>query len=542
MQVRRGGEVAGDKAGRGGHGGGMRWVLMVFVILAAVMGGEARAVVVMGRPGMVERVGKVEAMERESEDVRSASRGAVLEVEEAAGLEDAGPLVCWFPCGLAVARSDCGDIALNVRHAAGTLDRGGLMFDSHEERGAGMWTYMTLKRSTMESGHANGQLEHMRRAAIVQFDNWQNQYYEGGADAAKLGLINAMDFTGAGDAAYNGKSALEVAARIGVGGLSVAFGGAALGAMRGTYAAGSAAGAMGLASAGSDLVLQGGLGVVDAIAGNEVKPYSWTQTAGAFLGGAVVGKLAGGLGAAKTPLRKCFAAGTDVETPDGEKDIEDIKAGDTVYAYDFETGRVVERRVLETVSNYTHYWADVEVAGDVLQATRGHKFWVESAKNWIEAAELKPGMVVRLRNGSFGSVSKVWVRALATPETTYNLIVEDEHNYFVGDQHVLVYNGYPESPQYPPATKVGEMFQFNFDTSEKYADSREAGRTRTRARAAGVLKPNEIGHHINSVQTHPHLAAEPSNVAPEATRASHFKTHGNNWQNPTSGPLNAACP
>jgi hypothetical protein len=29
----------------------MRWVLMLFVMLAAVMGGEARAVVVMGRVG-----------------------------------------------------------------------------------------------------------------------------------------------------------------------------------------------------------------------------------------------------------------------------------------------------------------------------------------------------------------------------------------------------------------------------------------------------------------------------------------------------------
>ena len=49
MLVGRGCEVAGDKAGLGGHGAGMRRVLMVFVILAAVMGGEARAVVVMGR-------------------------------------------------------------------------------------------------------------------------------------------------------------------------------------------------------------------------------------------------------------------------------------------------------------------------------------------------------------------------------------------------------------------------------------------------------------------------------------------------------------
>ncbi len=38
----------------------MRWVLMLFVVLAAVMGGEARAVVVMGRVVVSERVGKEE--------------------------------------------------------------------------------------------------------------------------------------------------------------------------------------------------------------------------------------------------------------------------------------------------------------------------------------------------------------------------------------------------------------------------------------------------------------------------------------------------
>ena len=38
----------------------MRWVLMLFVVLAAVMGGEARAVVVMGRAVVSERVGMAE--------------------------------------------------------------------------------------------------------------------------------------------------------------------------------------------------------------------------------------------------------------------------------------------------------------------------------------------------------------------------------------------------------------------------------------------------------------------------------------------------
>jgi hypothetical protein len=101
-------EVVGDKVGAVGHGVAMRWVLMLFVILAAVMGGEARAVVVMGRVVMSERVGRAEAGEMEAEALLGASREVVPEVEEAAGLVGSGPLECWFPGGSAVARSDCG--------------------------------------------------------------------------------------------------------------------------------------------------------------------------------------------------------------------------------------------------------------------------------------------------------------------------------------------------------------------------------------------------------------------------------------------------
>jgi hypothetical protein len=87
----------------------MRWVLMLFVVLAAVMGGEARAVVVMGRVAVSERVVGAETVERESEDaLRGASLGAFLEAEEATVLVDGGPLVFWFPSGSAVARSECG--------------------------------------------------------------------------------------------------------------------------------------------------------------------------------------------------------------------------------------------------------------------------------------------------------------------------------------------------------------------------------------------------------------------------------------------------
>ena len=65
----------------------MRWVLMLFVILAAVMGGEARAVVVMGRAAVSEWGGKAATVEETAEALRvesaGAPRGAVWERRDA---------------------------------------------------------------------------------------------------------------------------------------------------------------------------------------------------------------------------------------------------------------------------------------------------------------------------------------------------------------------------------------------------------------------------------------------------------------------------
>ena len=63
-----------DNVPRRLHAPSMRWVLMLFVILAAVMGGEARAVVVMGRAEVSERVGRAEMLERASEATRLGGR------------------------------------------------------------------------------------------------------------------------------------------------------------------------------------------------------------------------------------------------------------------------------------------------------------------------------------------------------------------------------------------------------------------------------------------------------------------------------------
>ncbi len=137
----------------------------------------------------------------------------------------------------------------------------------------------------------------------------------------------------------------------------------------------------------------------------------------------------------------CFAAGTIVSTPNGDVNIEDIKTGDSVYAYDFEGHKVVEEAVEKTHQNFTYHWVEVEVGGGTIQATKSHPFWVESEQRWFKAVDLKVGMEVRLLSGEIATITSVKVDNLNQPETTYNFEVSHQHDYFVGQGGVLVHNG-----------------------------------------------------------------------------------------------------
>lgn len=138
---------------------------------------------------------------------------------------------------------------------------------------------------------------------------------------------------------------------------------------------------------------------------------------------------------------RCFPSGTQVATPQGDVNIEDIKVGDKVYACDLQTGEVQEQTVTELLRNFTYYWADVQIGAEVIRATRSHPFWVESEQQWVEAADLKKGMMVRLENGDTMAVMNVSIVDLQQPQPTYNLEVNVDHDYFVGHSHILVHNG-----------------------------------------------------------------------------------------------------
>ena len=96
----------------------------------------------------------------------------------------------------------------------------------------------------------------------------------------------------------------------------------------------------------------------------------------------------------------CFAEGTEVETPDGTKKIEEVRVGEKVLSYDERSGRCVWRRV-EAVARRprARLFRLCDNAGRTLEVTGDHRVYANSG--WIEAAQLAAGdrLLCAVRHG-----------------------------------------------------------------------------------------------------------------------------------------------
>ena len=137
----------------------------------------------------------------------------------------------------------------------------------------------------------------------------------------------------------------------------------------------------------------------------------------------------------------CFAAGTPVLTPDGERAIESLTAGDVVLAKDVETGEIATRPIVAAKVTHDRPSILLELRNDTGQSetlvvTANHPFFVEG-RGFEQAGDLQPGDVVTTPTGGAHVVA---LAAHAVVEPVYNIEVESFHTYFVGHSHVLVHN------------------------------------------------------------------------------------------------------
>lgn len=128
--------------------------------------------------------------------------------------------------------------------------------------------------------------------------------------------------------------------------------------------------------------------------------------------------------------KSCFAAGTPLLTPDGDKPIEQFKVGDLILAApDEEPNAPPEaREVVELYDNVASL-IELKIGGRLIQTTSGHPFFVKHL-GWIEAGKLQPGDQFRSHDGRWMALESV--RDLQETTHVYNLQVADYHTYFVG--------------------------------------------------------------------------------------------------------------
>jgi len=142
--------------------------------------------------------------------------------------------------------------------------------------------------------------------------------------------------------------------------------------------------------------------------------------------------------AAYTP--SCFTGDTEVAVEDGFVRIDEIKVGDKVRAYNYETGETELKEVLNVWVKETDEILHVSTAdGETIDTTTNHPFYVEE-KGWVAAGDLEIGDVLVIADGDEVEVADIEIEKLAEPITVYNLDVADFDTYFVGEYGVLVHN------------------------------------------------------------------------------------------------------
>ncbi len=130
---------------------------------------------------------------------------------------------------------------------------------------------------------------------------------------------------------------------------------------------------------------------------------------------------------------------TLVHTENGLKPISEIKIGDKVLSYDERTENTSYQPVMDIIQGEKQYQI-VKLtlnSGESIETTPEHSFYIKG-KGWNPASSLKVGQILQLHNGTTVVVKEIDTSVQLGK--VYNLTVANTHNYYVGQDGVLVHN------------------------------------------------------------------------------------------------------
>ena len=143
-----------------------------------------------------------------------------------------------------------------------------------------------------------------------------------------------------------------------------------------------------------------------------------------------------------TTQKVCFVAGTKVFSENGLINIEDIKKGMKVYSYNEETNQIELNEVKNTFINYVDYdMCKIYIKDEVIESTNKHPYYIKD-RGWIEARNLQIGDTLITPENKEIEIKNIEIVKHVGNELkkVYNIEVNNNHNYFVGENKVLVHN------------------------------------------------------------------------------------------------------
>ncbi|RKZ80858.1 MAG: hypothetical protein DRR19_23005, partial [Candidatus Parabeggiatoa sp. nov. 1] len=203
-----------------------------------------------------------------------------------------------------------------------------------------------------------------------------------------------------------------------------------------------------------------------------------------------------------------FTADTLVHTENGLKPISEIKVGDKVLSYDERTETTRYQPVMAVIQGEQRYQL-ISItldSGESLEATAEHPFYIKG-KGWNPASSLKVGQALQLHNGTTVVIKQIDTSVRL--EKVYNLTVANTHNYFVGEDGVLVHNCPPKSGKrrknrIPDKGKPNTVAENPAGTTrKKYGPDGNVQKEWNKGHGSNAPK-NEQNDHIHDYKPNPH--------------------------------------
>ena len=138
----------------------------------------------------------------------------------------------------------------------------------------------------------------------------------------------------------------------------------------------------------------------------------------------------------------CFLAGTKIVIENGYEDIDKLKIGDYILTYNEEKGINEYKKVsyVFVFNDLDEILYTIKTDDTEMRLTHHHRVYTyrDGKYQYLAAENLNIGDVVRYSNGEYHKIKEISHRRIGN--TVYNLEVEDNHNFYVGNQGILVHN------------------------------------------------------------------------------------------------------